>query len=425
MSVESSRAPQGAKPTTGAEHRGAKKAGGADALSPQAGGGGFSALMSLLSATDPLGDVAASGELAPELANINDEKQALAQVDIAQLAVNTIANVIQSTNTPVPAANGGTSVSPSVAVAVMPSLERRDVPGAQVLLPGAGDAPVQTMPTTLVARAVGKPGTDGSAQPDKGVLLSRTDEAATLPVSDTAVQQQLEALLGGRTLLQPQPQGLSQAQMALRDAKAQANVAQPATVVDVSTVLPTPTAAELVVRPERPAAKSTQSISGLEGAQGGVTTAKTAADAVYEVTPTSAAVPDTQIAETVSYWVTHGVQNAELTLDGLGGEPVKVRISLDGDQAQVDFLSNQIEVRQVLESASAQLKELLSSEGLQLTGMSVGTSGQGGGRIVHPRMPLNASARPVWWRQSPLWRRSAQEESIRRWDRLWICLSDG
>jgi flagellar hook-length control protein FliK len=71
------------------------------------------------------------------------------------------------------------------------------------------------------------------------------------------------------------------------------------------------------------------------------------------------------------------VQSAELTLDGLGNEPVKVRISVDGDQTQVDFRSNQPEVRQALESASAQLKTMLSGEGLQLTGMSIGTSGRG------------------------------------------------
>jgi flagellar hook-length control protein FliK len=32
------------------------------------------------------------------------------------------------------------------------------------------------------------------------------------------------------------------------------------------------------------------------------------------------------VADTVSYWVTQGVQNAELKLDGLGGESVEVRI---------------------------------------------------------------------------------------------------
>jgi len=97
----------------------------------------------------------------------------------------------------------------------------------------------------------------------------------------------------------------------------------------------------------------------------------------YEVAAASAVVPDTQVAETVSYWAANGVQNAELTLDGFGNDPVEVRISVDGDQAQVDFRSNQPDVRQALEGASAQLRTMLSGEGLQLTGMSVGTSSRG------------------------------------------------
>jgi len=95
----------------------------------------------------------------------------------------------------------------------------------------------------------------------------------------------------------------------------------------------------------------------------------------YTVAQTSVVVADTQVAETVSYWVTHGVQNAELTLDGLGSEPVKVHISVDGDRARVDFRSDQVGLRQALESAAGQLKSLLSSEGLQLSGMSVGGFG--------------------------------------------------
>jgi len=97
----------------------------------------------------------------------------------------------------------------------------------------------------------------------------------------------------------------------------------------------------------------------------------------YVVVQASAVVPDAQVAETVSYWVTHGVQKAELTLDGLGSEPVEVQISVDGDQTRVDFRTSQVDVRQAIESAAGQLKSLLASEGLQLQGMSVGTSAKG------------------------------------------------
>lgn len=114
----------------------------------------------------------------------------------------------------------------------------------------------------------------------------------------------------------------------------------------------------------------------------------------YAVVQASAVVADTQVAETVSYWVTHGVQKAELMLDGLGSEPVEVHISVEGDQARVDFRSNQAEVRQVIEAAAGQLKGLLSNEGLQLLGMSVGTSGQGSAP-GDERQPKPAAARQV------------------------------
>jgi flagellar hook-length control protein FliK len=79
-----------------------------------------------------------------------------------------------------------------------------------------------------------------------------------------------------------------------------------------------------------------------------------------------------------------------------------VRISVAGDQTQVDFRTNQPEVRQALENASVQLKEMLSGEGLQLTGMSIGTSGRGqtpsdGGHQPRPstRQIARVSLEPV------------------------------
>jgi len=96
-----------------------------------------------------------------------------------------------------------------------------------------------------------------------------------------------------------------------------------------------------------------------------------------DVAEVRAAVADTQVVETVSYWITQGVQNAELTLDGLGDERIKVHIELDGNQARVDFRSDQPQVRQVLEAANAQLKNLLMGQGLDLAGMSVGSFAQG------------------------------------------------
>jgi flagellar hook-length control protein FliK len=99
----------------------------------------------------------------------------------------------------------------------------------------------------------------------------------------------------------------------------------------------------------------------------------------------SAPTFETALADNVSYWVAQGVQKAELKLDGFGGEPVQVSISLKGDMAHIGFRTDQPEVRQLLESAVTQLKEMLTSEGLVLSGVSVGASGQGGAGEQTPR----------------------------------------
>ena len=86
---------------------------------------------------------------------------------------------------------------------------------------------------------------------------------------------------------------------------------------------------------------------------------------------------ESTVADTVSYWATNGVQNAELKLDGFDGESIAVSISLKGDETHIGFRTDKPETRQLLEGAVAHLKDLLTSEGLVLSGVSVGSSGQG------------------------------------------------
>ena len=87
--------------------------------------------------------------------------------------------------------------------------------------------------------------------------------------------------------------------------------------------------------------------------------------------------PEMQVAEQVRYWVSHNVQNAELSLDGLGQAPVQVSISLQGNEAQISFRTDEAAARDVLQNASAHLRDMLQREGLVLTGVSVGNSGSG------------------------------------------------
>ena len=100
----------------------------------------------------------------------------------------------------------------------------------------------------------------------------------------------------------------------------------------------------------------------------------------YSASPTNEAgllTPEAQMTEQMSYCVSRDVQNAQLRLDGFGADGVEVNITLQGKEAQVDFRTDMPEAREALEGASAQLKDMLSREGLVLSGVSVGTSAQG------------------------------------------------
>jgi len=85
------------------------------------------------------------------------------------------------------------------------------------------------------------------------------------------------------------------------------------------------------------------------------------------------------LAEQVAYWVHQNTQNAEMTLDR-DGQPVQVTVSLSGSEAHIAFRSDQAGTRDLLDGSVAQLRELLQAEGLQLTGVTVGTSGESGAR---------------------------------------------
>jgi flagellar hook-length control protein FliK len=78
------------------------------------------------------------------------------------------------------------------------------------------------------------------------------------------------------------------------------------------------------------------------------------------------------------YWVSRGVQSAELQLDAFAGGSVDVSISVKGDSAMVEFRTDQPQARQLLLDAMPQLKDLLASEGLMLSGGFVGGSAQQG-----------------------------------------------
>lgn len=116
------------------------------------------------------------------------------------------------------------------------------------------------------------------------------------------------------------------------------------------------------------------------GAGVGVASATQEAGAVDGAPTFSDANPmaaEEQVADQVAYWVNQKTQNAEMTLQR-DGQPVEVSVSLSGNEAHVSFRSDQAETRALLDQSMAQLSEMLRAQGLVLSGMSVGTSAQGG-----------------------------------------------
>ena len=113
------------------------------------------------------------------------------------------------------------------------------------------------------------------------------------------------------------------------------------------------------------------------------------ASAVTYSQDAAASTPAAAVAEKVHYWVGRGVQNAQLQLDAFGGGSVEVRILVQGNEAQVEFRSDQPEARKMLQDSMAQLKDLLKGDGLELAGAFVGSSAhQGSGaRERHASAP--------------------------------------
>lgn len=168
---------------------------------------------------------------------------------------------------------------------------------------------------------------------------------------------------------------------------AEARVLKPATFMDLVAKEPTLSGAlltsglggDVLNQAARAANKPISGVAtaGLEGSFAQHALTPGSAD-VAGAAAGAALSPESAVAEQVTYWVSQGIQNAQLKLEGFGAEPVEVTISLNGQEAQIDFRTDQPEVRQMLEGALTQLKETLAREGLILSGVSVGASGQEG-----------------------------------------------
>ena len=73
----------------------------------------------------------------------------------------------------------------------------------------------------------------------------------------------------------------------------------------------------------------------------------------------------------LSVLVRNGIEHAQLKLNPAEMGPIEVRISIDGQQAQVDFSAAQAHTRQAMQDAVPALATALRENGLTLTGGGV------------------------------------------------------
>ena len=418
MSVESSQSAQGRTNSTAASHRSMAKSTQADGLSGPAAAG-FSALLSLLSATEPVTDsesdgtggpqilLASADPTRPDLLPTGEQNQPVALINSSLTAINFVSegappladisspgvdtrsdltglNPLSTDSTmqplALPAASVTVTTSPAQPIGNASSLSSAPAP-----IPQAGtSATVPLLPPEALPAARSEPRQPGAGAA-KTVADSAWGLASVLAGADSlgrVSQVPTEAPLPHKAVSLPTHLA---AQLAL-GRESGAALPRPelltAVVADTPLALINQLADSMAPAGERGPGRAFATRQGgtADASWGAGSGVQMRADAPYQIEATAAAVPPEALAETVSFWATQGVQNAELTLDGFGEEPIEVRISMDGDLAQIDFRTNQPALRELLEAASAPLRDLLSGQGLQLGGVSVGASpGRGTG----------------------------------------------
>ncbi|WP_149028924.1 flagellar hook-length control protein FliK [Serpentinimonas barnesii] len=100
------------------------------------------------------------------------------------------------------------------------------------------------------------------------------------------------------------------------------------------------------------------------------------------------------LGQQISFWLAGQVKRANLLLHEGLHQTLEIEIKLDGQQAQLDFLTNDEQLRESLRSqAQEALSELLGQNGLELAGLSIGSRASGQSDRSTAQRPQASSAR--------------------------------
>ena len=93
--------------------------------------------------------------------------------------------------------------------------------------------------------------------------------------------------------------------------------------------------------------------------------------------PDAGATTEMRVAQQVTYWVGKGVQNAAMEVQGIAEKPIHVSIAVQGQEARVTLQAEQLQTQQILQASAPHLRELLQTQGMVLSSLTVGGSGAG------------------------------------------------
>jgi flagellar hook-length control protein FliK len=382
MTVELAPTGAGQKAQGASEVKGAK---GKSAQSGASGSGAATGFLAVLSALDTAAVAAPTADLPVDVALETPQPDAnallsqsarwaglpvdgaLAQaVDSTLLASNSLPVTVMALDQAVAETAGGTVNATDIALPIgLPGIATTPAPFTEI------------KPTVATATPVTVAANFAPTRPTVGGASGMVPDL--LPLSPLKVVRDVPGAAAKLQALGTEATNLSAVAGHVVDGKNFELPERAALLPNAALVLPSSLAAVVAVDP-RDARRREHSIFATTPGDGVVALqplAGAAQTAGVQTAPTMVPPTEVFVAEQVKYWMSNGVQNAELKLEGLGNNPVEVSISMNGNEAHVAFRTDELHTREMLENAGLHLKDMLEREGVSLAGVSVGTSGPG------------------------------------------------
>jgi len=127
-----------------------------------------------------------------------------------------------------------------------------------------------------------------------------------------------------------------------------------------------------------PQSVNVHTVSGTEFTSALNTASTTTASTLNTAITTSLQSPQwsQKVTEQVSFMLKGGLQQAEIKLNPAHLGPMEIKLTMNDDQASVNFVAQHAPVREALDAAIPRLREMLEQQGLNLADVDVSTQSQ-------------------------------------------------